>query len=41
MYPFPDSDEDNDLVEFNKTLKKNISISFKNYIKQKRSSSIL
>ena len=41
MYPFPDSDEDKDLAEFNKILKKNLSISFKNYLKKKRSSSII
>jgi len=36
VYPFPDSDEDNDLAEFTKILKKNISNSFKNFLKQKK-----
>jgi hypothetical protein len=41
VYPFADSDDDNDLSEFTKQLKKNLSSSFKNFQKTRRSTSVI
>lgn len=41
VYPFGDSDDDNDLQEFTKSLKKHTANNFRNFLKRKGSSSLL
>jgi len=41
VYPFVDSDDDNDLQEFTKSLKKHTANNFRNFLKRKGSSSLL